>query len=279
MIEGLHNPLFEQRNRLRSVNAALIEVLEMMPSSWWLLWGLCDCFMFSVRWMWYWRAAVATARARMVDLSAPTRCSPTCPSEGLSGHRVVVRAHVQTILCGGSVCKTKQMAHPLAVAWGPRASHAGFAVAIWQCGLVACTSCAVLPACDLVCSQFNTPLVADQRWLCALRLFVKLEWPCTDGFLFETHLFSNDFNSQQVLRHVWKCSICIPAVVSTCIHLNLVHQCYHCYWLELSFHPQLYETRQDWLSVNTCWLVLIILSFNSLLLPCQSFCKFFWHPH
>lgn len=74
---------------------------------------------------------------------------------------------------------------------------------------------------------------------------------------------------------VWKHSICIPAAVSTCIHLTLVHQCYHCCWLELSFHPKLYQTRQDWLSVNTYRLVLIILSFNSLLLsPVSHFVNF-----
>lgn len=104
------------------------------------------------------------------------------------------------ILCGGLAYKTKQMAHPLTVAWGPCASQAAFAVAIWQCGLVACTSCAV-PACDLVCSEFNTSLVAGQMMIvCPQAISVKLEWPCTDGILFKTHLFSNDFHSHHVLR-------------------------------------------------------------------------------
>lgn len=135
--------------------------------------------------------------------SVPTVLPCLSVQRGLFSCRVVVGAHMQTmILCGGLAYKTKQMAHPLTVAWGPCASQAAFAVAIWQCGLVACTSCAV-PACDLVCSEFNTSLVAGQMMIvCPQAISVKLEWPCTDGILFEMHLFSNDFHSHQVLRHV-----------------------------------------------------------------------------
>lgn len=84
------------------------------------------------------------------------------------------------ILCGGLAYKTEQMAHPLPVAWGPRASQAAFAVAIWQCGLVACASCAV-PACDLVCSEFNTSLVAGHNDDCVpsgyfCETWVTLHW-------------------------------------------------------------------------------------------------------
>lgn len=157
--------------------------------------------------------------------SVPTVLPCLSVQRGLFSCRVVVGAHMRTmILCGGLAYKTEQMAHPLPVAWGPRASQAAFAVAIWQCGLVACASCAV-PACDLVCSEFNTSLVAGQWWLCALRLFL---WNLSDlalmGFCLKLTCSAMIFI---LIRSwdMWKHSACIPAAVSTCMQLNLVHQC------------------------------------------------------
>lgn len=157
--------------------------------------------------------------------SVPTVLPCLSVQRGLFSCRVVVGAHMRTmILCGGLAYKTEQMAHPLPVAWGPRARQAAFAVAIWQCGLVACASCAV-PDCDLVCSEFNTSLVAGQWWLCALRLFL---WNLSDlalmGFCLKLTCSAMIFI---LIRSwdMWKHSACIPAVVSTCMQLNLVHQC------------------------------------------------------
>lgn len=80
-----------------------------------LLQAACDCWMFLMGWIWYWRAAAGVAHVGMVDL--PLQRCPACLSKEVSSCRVVVEAHMQTVLlCGGLAHKTKQMAHPLAVA-------------------------------------------------------------------------------------------------------------------------------------------------------------------
>lgn len=233
-----------------------------------------DCWTFSMWWMWYWRPVVATARAVGGSL-CPYGVLPCLSVRSVFGCRVVVRAHVpMTVLCGGLAYKTKQMAHPLAVAWGPPASH----TAIWQCGLVAWTSCAVLPACGLLCSWFGTALVADQWWLCTPRLPL---WNVSDLArigLFETRLLSNVFPFSWVLDacenvlFAYQQQRALGYILTWCISAVVAVD-----W-SYSFHPKPCQTGQDWLLVNTPWLVLIALSVNSLLLPCLSSCKFFWHP-
>lgn len=75
--------------------------------------ALRDCWMFSMWWMWctgeqLWQCVSQDGG------SLSLQYSPACLSL-VNG--VMVRAHMQTMmLCGGSVYKAEQMAHPLAVA-------------------------------------------------------------------------------------------------------------------------------------------------------------------
>lgn len=151
------------------------DVLEMMLCSWRLLWALHDCWMFCVVDV-VPESSCGNGTCWDGGSLCPIGSSPACPSKGVS---LVAGLRLESVcrqwsFGGGWVYKTKQMAHPLAVAWGPRASHTAFAVAIWQHGFVTCTSCAVLPACDLVCSRFNI-LVADSD-NCVLSSYLCDTW-------------------------------------------------------------------------------------------------------
>lgn len=168
---------------------------------------------------------------------SPTWSSLGCPSEGLFSCGIAITACMQTIFCDGSVYKTKQMAHPLAVAWGP---HATMQPLWWPYGHVCWLLIPLVPPSLPVtcCAQGLTPWLLSSGNHALSGSFcetgVTLNWwvsawntPILQWFPFETGL--------ETCADIW-----VPAAVSTCIHFNLVRQCYHCCELGLYFHPKVY---------------------------------------
>lgn len=236
---------------------------------------LPDCWMLSMRWMSYWSTAVAMVHAGMLDLSAlrgvPLDVHPKVSSvAGLWSQLVCKRSFVMGLF-------TKLNRWPILWLW-PEVLMPPMQPLWWPYGHACWLLMPLVPPSlpMTCCVQSLTPRLLSSGNHVLSGSFcetgVTLNWwvsawntPILQWFPFATGL--------ETSANIW-----VPAAVSTCIHFNLVHQCYHCCELGLYFHPKVYYTGQDWLSVSTCWLLLIIGLFNSLLLSCQSFCKFVWHP-
>lgn len=143
-------------------------ILEMMHFFWWLLskllvavgcclWAGCG----AGEQLWHW----PTLGGWVCPCSAALL---VCPE--VSSWRVVAEAHCrQWSSVVAWLTEPSRWPSPGLRPWCQPGSSA---VAIWHCGLVTCTSCAI-PAPDLVCSECNTSLVAGQWWLCALRIFLS----------------------------------------------------------------------------------------------------------
>lgn len=104
----------------------------------------CACWMLSVGWMWC--GGQLWQWPRWDGGSGPA--VPPCWSVQRApfSARAVLGGHTQgRQWCSVALAhKTEQMAHPLAVAWGP-GQPGSPTVAIWQCRLVTCTSLLSLP--------------------------------------------------------------------------------------------------------------------------------------